>query len=533
MARKIRFPLEMEGGIKVRNMDELKTHFSIEKVTEYYLEGKLKTWLQDRYYMEELSRIEELKNLKDKNEIPGRLAAIFHIEQSHDFDVAELEEKTAKISILRSFSDEEEWESKLAHTAFTQEELGNILREYERMTSEEEVKKVYLCGETFVISDAVPNILYQGVNRPLVQIRADKRFDAEKKNIQFENLRLTSSKKVELRMKDSPSCEVDADTIQLQKDICFRTTVIEKFSSNTTLIADSQGKIHAFGLCSHGENYIPKIEAPIIDLISPGYYVLALDSQGKVYQWGSLPYKCSPVPKDLPKIKQIAGGSKIMIALDESGRLHWWGGWDIEKIFRGKSYYHDPMAYKAMPEIREAIVQVECSGEVVMALDSKGKIHTWGAYSENRWGKPSAPIHILPENLPFIRKIAVFDGGSYAFALDDKGKLHFWGKNVDGSGDLPENLPPIIDISSGNASYYYSALDENGKLHFWGRSKRIVESSMGINCEMDFEEDWKPVKEMPRLRYAAGLWGIDEEGYIYGSDGHGPLFEGIKAMIPK
>lgn len=528
----------MENGIKVRNMDELKTHFSIEKVTEYYLEGKLKTWLQDRYYMEELSQIEELKNLKNKNEIPTRLAAIFHIEQTLDFDVAELEEKTAKISILRSFSDEEEWESKLAHTAFTQEELGNILRGYEKMTSEEEVKNVYLCGEIFVISDAVPNILYQGVNRPLVQIRADKRFDAEKKNIQFENLRLTSSKKVELRMKDSPSCEVDADTIQLQRDIFFRRTVISN-SFGYWIVADPEGRVCIFKNYS-GEKYsILETEAPIIDL-SYGMkffltnYLLALDNQGRVHEWDDVLYKYSPVSKELPKIKQITGKSNIRFAIDESGQLHSWGEENGKDFFDlaetlVKTRARNRMVYKTMPEIREEIVQVECSGEVVMALDCKGKIHTWGDYFEDDRGNPSVPVHILPENLPFIRKIAVFHRGDCALALDDKGKIHFWGKNIEGIGDLPEDLPPIMDISSGQSSYHeggYSALDENGKLHLWGKSRKSYN-------EFVRDSNLEPVKEMPRLRYAAGLLGIDEEGYIYGADGHGPLFGGIKAMVPK
>ena len=46
MARKPRIPLDMGNDIMVRTIDELKEHYNAEKVTEYFLNGKLFTWLQ-------------------------------------------------------------------------------------------------------------------------------------------------------------------------------------------------------------------------------------------------------------------------------------------------------------------------------------------------------------------------------------------------------------------------------------------------------------------------------------------------------
>ena len=48
MAKKIRFPLEMENGVSVRDLDELKDNFSLARVIGYINDGKLITWLQDR-----------------------------------------------------------------------------------------------------------------------------------------------------------------------------------------------------------------------------------------------------------------------------------------------------------------------------------------------------------------------------------------------------------------------------------------------------------------------------------------------------
>lgn len=49
MAKKIRFPLEMENGIEVRSMEELRNNFALGRVLEYVQNEKLVIWLRDRY----------------------------------------------------------------------------------------------------------------------------------------------------------------------------------------------------------------------------------------------------------------------------------------------------------------------------------------------------------------------------------------------------------------------------------------------------------------------------------------------------
>ena len=49
MAKKFRFPLEMENGVEVRSIEELKENFSLAKILIYLSNGKLLTWLRDRY----------------------------------------------------------------------------------------------------------------------------------------------------------------------------------------------------------------------------------------------------------------------------------------------------------------------------------------------------------------------------------------------------------------------------------------------------------------------------------------------------
>ena len=45
MAKKIRFPLEMDNGLEVRSMEELRNNFSLGRVLEYIQNGKLVIWL--------------------------------------------------------------------------------------------------------------------------------------------------------------------------------------------------------------------------------------------------------------------------------------------------------------------------------------------------------------------------------------------------------------------------------------------------------------------------------------------------------
>lgn len=41
MAKKVRFPLEMEDGVEVRSMEELRDNFSLSRVLEYFNDGRL------------------------------------------------------------------------------------------------------------------------------------------------------------------------------------------------------------------------------------------------------------------------------------------------------------------------------------------------------------------------------------------------------------------------------------------------------------------------------------------------------------
>ena len=77
MAKKIRFPLEMDNGIQVRNMEELRNNFSLGRVLAYVQNDKLEIWLRDRYENNIADAIARLD--KRDVELPRKVSEIFDV----------------------------------------------------------------------------------------------------------------------------------------------------------------------------------------------------------------------------------------------------------------------------------------------------------------------------------------------------------------------------------------------------------------------------------------------------------------------
>ena len=100
MAKKIRFPLQM-NGTDVRTIEELREHFDLESVLGYFANGKLATWLRDRYYDNEAAAVETLS--ADDVELKTKLINILSVnnfENAEDIDIKEVQRRTEKLSLL-------------------------------------------------------------------------------------------------------------------------------------------------------------------------------------------------------------------------------------------------------------------------------------------------------------------------------------------------------------------------------------------------------------------------------------------------
>lgn len=178
MAKKIKFALKMKDGVEVRNLQELRDNFDLNQVTAYFMDGKLVTWLSDRYYDEEAEQIESLQ--KDDSELQKKLCQIFGVEYEEDtMTPEEIEARNRKLAKLKEITDDEEILANVDHVAFSQEELSDLL--------DEGVDTIYLCGDDFVIPERVKDKTYIGINTRL-NLDAKKMERYEKNNIRLINL---------------------------------------------------------------------------------------------------------------------------------------------------------------------------------------------------------------------------------------------------------------------------------------------------------------------------------------------------------
>lgn len=182
MAKKIRFPLKMKNGAEVRTLDELKENFDLESVLGYFTDGKLTTWLADRYYDEKAEAVSALS--ADTPELNAKLCNILEVEYQGDDDVADLEyiqRRNEKIRILSAYTDNKDILNNIDIVAMSQDELYDIL--------DESSEKVYLYGDKFEIPFGKKNINYIGVNTPVVIIEKNKYADDfDEAGISFNNV---------------------------------------------------------------------------------------------------------------------------------------------------------------------------------------------------------------------------------------------------------------------------------------------------------------------------------------------------------
>lgn len=181
MAKKIRFPLIMEDNVEVRNLEELKENFSLEKILIYISNGKLVTWLRDRYIDDIANEIEALD--KNDSEIAKKIFEIFDIEYDEQkiIDVEKSKERTEKLNKLKKYTTEQRFFDVIDNVAFTDDDIYDLL--------DENQIEIYLCGDKFSIPISKRGICYIGVNNPIVFINSKKFIDWKDREIIFSDVR--------------------------------------------------------------------------------------------------------------------------------------------------------------------------------------------------------------------------------------------------------------------------------------------------------------------------------------------------------
>ena len=177
--KKIKFALEMKDGVQVRNLEDLRDNFDLEKTVGYFLDGKLMTWLNDRYYEEEAEELEQLS--KSDAQLNKKLCKILGVEyQDEELDPEEIERRNERIAKLKQYTDNQEFIDNVDLVAFDQEDLADLLDEDEDV--------IYLCQNKFIIPLRAENKKYIGIGKAEAVIRSKTVVDFAERNIEFVNV---------------------------------------------------------------------------------------------------------------------------------------------------------------------------------------------------------------------------------------------------------------------------------------------------------------------------------------------------------
>lgn len=181
MVKKIRFPLEMENGIEVRGMEELRENFSLARIIHYFENGKLITWLKDRYEDELASEVESLE--RSDKELAKKISNIFGVTYNDAVENALEEEleRARRLELLKKYTDNTSFIDKVDQIAFEQDELYDLL--------DENITTIYLCGEKFSIPLSKKGVKYIGINNPIVLINSLEYINWKEKEIELEGTR--------------------------------------------------------------------------------------------------------------------------------------------------------------------------------------------------------------------------------------------------------------------------------------------------------------------------------------------------------
>ena len=128
MARKIKFPLKMKDGYDARSIEELREHFDLESVLGYFADGRLHSWLRDRYFENEAQQVSELD--PNDSELVAKICNILGVEapnQAVDVDVNEINRYNEKRKMLLEEYPEPELMDNIDAVAFNEDDIISII----------------------------------------------------------------------------------------------------------------------------------------------------------------------------------------------------------------------------------------------------------------------------------------------------------------------------------------------------------------------------------------------------------------------
>ena len=157
-------------------------------------------------------------------------------------------------------------------------------------------------------------------------------------------------------------------------------------------------------------------------------------------------------------LARVVCGSRTTIALDVDGKVFAWGKGDDGTLGIGeRSTALKPRLIEGL--LRQPIAQMTCRGAHVLALTERGQLWAWGRNDDGQLGTRAtagnergiAHTHsATPERVRGLMGITVTHvacGRCRSMAVDSSGRLHSWGGNDDGAlghGDTTSRASPVV-----------------------------------------------------------------------------------------
>ena len=178
MARKVKFPLELRDGYLARsNIEEVRTHFDLEKIIAQFHNGRLKVWLDDHYLPEMAEQVAALDG--NAPDLPAQLCAVLGVEgvTTENVDSSLIQKREEKRQRLSQYTTNPILCDMAEFAAFEQSDLDALI--------DEGAREIILCNNAFRIPLLAENRKYYGVGKAVAVIESDTSIDFAGRGIEF------------------------------------------------------------------------------------------------------------------------------------------------------------------------------------------------------------------------------------------------------------------------------------------------------------------------------------------------------------
>ena len=178
MARKVKFPLELKDGYLARsNIEEVRTHFDLEKIIAQFHNGRLKIWLEDHYLPAEAEQVAALDG--DAPNLAAQLCAILGVEgvATDHVDSSLIQKREENRQRLSQYTTNPILCDMAEFAAFEQGDLDTLI--------DEGAREIILCNNAFRMPLLAENRTYYGVGKTVAVIESDTPIDFAARGIQF------------------------------------------------------------------------------------------------------------------------------------------------------------------------------------------------------------------------------------------------------------------------------------------------------------------------------------------------------------